>query len=70
VVALDQFLRFGLVISSMQDDVMALLDQELGRHKSKPIRRSCDENARHHRSSSVVPWPGSARRDSELTGTG
>lgn len=50
----------ALLISSMQDDVMALPDQKLGRHKSKAVRRSRDENARRHPSSSAAPSSGPA----------
>jgi hypothetical protein len=53
----------ALVISPMQDDVMALLDQKPGRHQSEAVRRSRDENASHQLLSFVEPsgWPD--RRD-------
>jgi hypothetical protein len=35
------------IISPMQDDVVALFDQELGRHETKTVRRSGYEDACH-----------------------
>src|SRR5215472_1454160 len=38
----------ALVISSVQNNVMAVRYKELGRHQSKAVRRSRNENPCHH----------------------
>jgi len=38
----------SLLVASVHDDAMPLLNQKLSCHPAKPIRRACDKNARHN----------------------
>jgi hypothetical protein len=45
------------LVSPVQYDLMALLDQEPGRHEAEPVRRSRYEYASHRRTSSCRDHP-------------
>jgi hypothetical protein len=45
------------LVSTVQYDLMALLDQEPGRHEAEPVRRSRYEYASHRRTSSYRDHP-------------